>query len=50
VRAVDVEMALTRLAAAVDIMTASVDRMEGAIRAPSPAVGPLDLTGPVYKH
>lgn len=49
IRAVDVEMALKRLAAAVDIMTASVDRLEGEdISLPSDD-GPLDLTVPVYK-
>ena len=51
IRAVDVEMALTRLAAAVDIMAASVDRMEGAIVGPSAGDGsPVDLNAPVYKH
>ncbi|MEZ5877872.1 MAG: hypothetical protein R3D43_09020 [Tepidamorphaceae bacterium] len=50
IRAVDVEMALTRLAAAVDIMVASVDRMEGGRRGTPADSGPMDLTAPVYKH
>lgn len=55
IRAVDVEMALKRLAAAVDIMTASVDRLEGDGMPPAPSEGssadrPLDLIGPVYKR
>lgn len=60
-RATDVEMALRRLAAAVDIMAASAARMEadggygghgGGLqrRDQHQDEGPLDLTGPVYKR
>ena len=50
IRAVDVQMALTRLAAAVDIMVASVDRMEQAGSGAPGGGGPVDLNAPVYKH
>lgn len=50
VRAVDVEMALRRLAAAVDIMTASVDRVEGEGGIISTQPGPMELGQPVYKR
>ncbi|MFN0262858.1 hypothetical protein ACKTEK_03170 [Tepidamorphus sp. 3E244] len=55
VRAVDVEMALRRLSAAVDIMAASIDRMEADLLIeghlpPDVPPGPIDLQGPVYKR
>lgn len=50
-RATDVEMALRRLAAAVDVMVASVERMEAdSLPGVAGDAGPIDLTGPVYKR